>query len=106
MYDEYLRSKCYNPQEYDRMIVLIMQHNSSCRGVDWACNAINDCIREVVLRDSHDMATGMCMAIRSVKRDKDGKDIVTARLSLTPLEVDDGVDQLGQIIRKQQQESL
>jgi hypothetical protein len=101
MYDEYLRSKCYLHEDYDRMIVLIMQHNLACTDIDWACNAINACIRRVVFSDNVDYSTGMCQAIRAkdYSAGADMKPRYVARLSLSPSFADTSVDRMAQIIR-------
>ena len=85
MYDEYLKSRCDNPKHYDRMIVLIMLHNPSCQGRDWAAHVINVCIR-VALTEG-DASTGMCHASKT----EDGK----IRLFLEPL--NDRLDELWEV---------
>jgi len=73
-YDPYYRSQCQNPIHYDRMILLLLQNNPSCKNAEWACDAINNCIR--VAMNHGDSAIGMCMALKT--RDK-------IRLFLEPL---------------------
>ena len=61
MYNETLRNLCEHPDHYDRMIGLIINHNSYCDGSDWAADAINQCIL-TALKDG-DASTGMCTAV-------------------------------------------
>jgi hypothetical protein len=60
MYNDTLRSLCEFPDQYDRMIALIIMHNPHCDGVDWASDAINQCI--LISLEDGDAATGMCSA--------------------------------------------
>ncbi len=68
MYDELLKAKCENPIHYDRMIELIVKNNPSCKGRDWATDAINNCIMGVLYNETlRDYATGGCMAMRGAR---------------------------------------
>ena len=85
MYDEYLKSRCELPGHYDRMIALIMLHNSHCTQRAWAINVINVCIRGALEKGG--TSTGMCHASKT----KDGQ----VRLFLEPL--NDRLDELWEV---------
>ena len=62
MYNEHLRSCCYAPEQYDRMIALITKINEACPNKEWAARVINVCISGVVFDGHEGVATGMCVA--------------------------------------------
>jgi hypothetical protein len=67
-----------NPEHYDRMIALIMLHNTYHPGdAGWAEGVVDTCIRGAIANGA-DYATGCCMALCSQRTDK-------VRLFLEPL---------------------
>jgi hypothetical protein len=91
MYDEFQRSRCESPTDYDRMIALIVLHNNGCKDVSWAANAVNNCIRGCS-EGSKDYSTGLCMALW-------GQNGV--RLFLTPSSADRATTIMAETIREQ-----
>lgn len=88
-YDYYYRGLCENPEHYDRMIALIMQHDTSCTGVNWASDSINDVIHTIMVDEVPIASMGMITAIKT----PDGK----IRLFLEP--IGKMISMLGTVLR-------
>ncbi len=74
MRDEHYRSLCDSPASYDAVIDWIMMHNpAAARSGDveeFACHAVNSCIRQVVFGDGGSFcSTGMAIAVRVSSRE-------------------------------------
>jgi len=77
--DDYYRSLCDNPTEYDKVVDWITANNPASKNnsfgeepEEFACNAVHVCIRSVLYgsvrdteRDNMWCSTGMCMAVRA-----------------------------------------
>ena len=93
MRDDYYRSMCDNPAEYDRIIDWIAKNNPAASRDNlygdgsnpevFAAEVVHSCIRAVVYGDAGMWScTGMCMAIRyeNPSRPDDKKVILAIRL--------------------------